>query len=360
MINYLQGNLLTDNAEALVNTVNEVGVMGKGIALMFREKFPDNARVYEEACRSGLVRVGTVLLTPASELFGPSWIIHFPTKKHWRHPSKFQWIKDGLVDLARVIREKNIRSIALPPLGCGNGGLDWNPVREEIESTFADLTEVDVRVYAPTNIYQNSMKREGVRKLTVARALIVDLVRRYSVLGIDFSNLEVHKLAWFLHRAIRQRELRDPLKLKFTADRYGPYADNLRHLLNGLDGTYLHCEKRLADAGPLDSIWYETSQLGEVDKFLDGEKVQPYLPALEDTASVIDGFESPFGMELLATVDYLVSEGEAEPSVEAVREALKHWPAGAAAGQRKLDLFDTRTLGLAVQRLISNGWAEQA
>jgi O-acetyl-ADP-ribose deacetylase (regulator of RNase III) len=351
MIRYTKGNLLDDPAEALVNTVNEVGVMGKGIALMFRERFPENAEVYERACTAGEVRVGRMLVTKSEGFWGPRWLINFPTKKHWRHPSKLEWIREGLNDLVRVIQVTRIRSVALPPLGCGNGGLEWSQVRREIEVALADLPDVDVTVYAPTSEYQNAPKREGVEELTPARALIAGLVRRYAVLGFDCTNLEVHKLAWFLHRSVNRLQLADPLNLKFKANKFGPYADALRHLLNGLDGSYLHCEKRLADAGPLDQIWFEDAQSDKVEAYLHSEPAAAYLPALEQTAATIDGFESPLGMELLATVDWLLSEGKCEPTVASVRGALATWPGGRAAARRKQKLFDDRLLDLAIQRL---------
>jgi O-acetyl-ADP-ribose deacetylase (regulator of RNase III) len=155
MLHYTTGNLLDAPAEALVNTVNEVGVMGKGIALMFRRRFPDNARLYMEAGKAGEVRVGRMLVTPAGELT-PRWIVHFPTKKHWRNPSRIEWVREGLADLVRVVREHGIRSIALPPLGCGNGGLDWQHVRPMIESAFAELPDVEVIVYESPEASRNS------------------------------------------------------------------------------------------------------------------------------------------------------------------------------------------------------------
>jgi O-acetyl-ADP-ribose deacetylase (regulator of RNase III) len=151
MIRYTQGNLLESSAEALVNTVNEVGVMGKGIALQFREAFPASARAYVDACKRGEVHVGSVLVTKDASLLGPRWIIHFPTKKHWRYPSKLEWVREGLADLARVIQDLGIRSVALPPLGCGNGRLEWDGVRREIEAALGTLADVDVLVYAPTD-----------------------------------------------------------------------------------------------------------------------------------------------------------------------------------------------------------------
>jgi len=353
MIRYTQGNLLEAPTEALVNTVNEVGVMGKGIALMFRETFPANTRAYESACRAGEVRVGKMLVTRDRDLTGGRWIINFPTKKHWRNPSRLEWIRQGLKDLARILHENRIRSVAVPPLGCGNGGLEWSQVRHEIEAVLSNLEDVDVLVYEPTSAYQNAPKREGVQTLTPARALMADLVRRYSVLGLDCTILEVQKLAWFLHRAIHKQHLHDCLELNFIANRYGPYADNLRHLLNGLDGSFLHCEKRLGDAGPYDLIWFENSRRSNVEKFLQ-DSCQPYLPALAETASIIDGFESPLGMELLATVDWLLSVMQVEPDLDGLKQGLKQWPGGGpSAVRRKRKILDDRLLTIALEHLVT-------
>ncbi len=359
MIKFTQGNMLEASAEALINTVNEVGVMGKGIALMFREAFPANARAYEAACKAGEVRVGTMFVVRERDLTGERWVINFPTKKHWRHPSKMEWIREGLKDLVRVIREKGIRSVAVPPLGCGNGGLDWGQVRREIEAALGELDHVEFTVYEPTPTYQNAPKREGVQSLTPARALIAELVRRYSVLGLDCTNLEIQKLAWFLQREIIRRALRNILALQYAANNYGPYADNLRHLLNGLDGSYLHCEKRLSDANPLDLIWFEDSKRGDVEAYLQHADCRPYLAALESTAKVIDGFESPLGMELLATVDWIVSEMHYEPNLAAVEQGIIQWPGGPSAARRKAKLFDDRMLSLALERLAETGLSSE-
>jgi O-acetyl-ADP-ribose deacetylase (regulator of RNase III) len=351
MVRYTQGNLLEASTEALVNTVNEVGVMGKGIALMFRGAFPENTRAYVAACKAGEVRIGRMFVTENPDLIGPRWIINFPTKKHWRNPSRLDWVRDGLKDLARVIQESGIRSVAVPPQGCGNGGLEWEQVRREIEGALTGLADVDVLVFAPTAAYQNAPKREGVEELTPARALVAEMVRRYAVLGLECTNLEVQKLAWFLQRFARALGLGDPLRLEYAANKYGPYADGLRHLLDGLDGSYLHCEKRLSDAGPFDLIWFEDSKRERVEAYLREGEAAVYLPALEKTAALIDGFESPLGMELLATVDWLLCQKGCAPQVAAVRQELARWPGGQTAGERKLRLFDERLLGLALDRL---------
>lgn len=351
MIQFTQGNLLEANTEALINTVNEIGVMGKGIALMFRDTYPENNRLYEAACKAKEVHVGKMFVVREADLFGKRWIINFPTKKHWRHPSKMEWIREGLKDLVRVIRENGIKSVALPPLGCGNGGLDWSQVRCEIELALHDLLDVEVIVYAPTSEYQNAPKRSGVEELTPARALIAEMVRRYSVLGLDCTNLEVQKLGWFLSRVIQKLGVDDPLKLTYVANKYGPYADNLRHLLNGLDGSYLHCEKRLSDAGPTDVVWFDDSRKEHVITYLADPAQSRFAVVLEQTSELIDGFESPLGMELLATVDWLLTHSVSERSTNAVRAKLADWPGGQTAAARKQRLFDDRLIGLAIDRL---------
>ena len=350
MITFTEGNLLEARAEALVNTVNTVGVMGKGIALMFKERFDDNYRQYAAACKAKHVQVGKMFVTPVHELGGPRWIVNFPTKQHWRSPSRMEWVVDGLQDLRRFLVQEQVKSVAIPPLGAGNGGLDWALVRPQIEAALGDL-DIEIMVFEPTRQYQNVAMRAGVEKLTPARALISELVRRYWVLGMECSLLEIQKLAWFLERSIeRVSPEHNPLELKFVAHKYGPYANRLDHLLNSLDGSYLRSEKRISDADPFDVIWFDDSRKTLVQAFLKSE-AKAYLPALEATASLIDGFESPFGMELLATVDWLLARDGVEPMVPALREGLRHWRGGAGAAARKDKLFDDKALGIALARL---------
>lgn len=352
MIKFTTGNLLDAEAEAMVNTVNTVGVMGKGIALMFKEAFPENLKIYEAACKAGDVKLGRMLVTERKDLVnGPRWIINFPTKKHWRYPSKMEWIIDGLEDLKRVIAERGIRSVALPPLGSGNGGLDWKEVRAHIVSALQSMPDVDFIVYEPTSQYQNVAKRSGVEKLTPARALVAELVRRYWVLGIECTLLEIQKLAYFLERNIESQGIDNTLDLRFTADRYGPYAPRLTHLLDALDGSYLHCFKRLADAGPFDIIWFDDGKRDHVAAYLKTPEAKAYGPALEATAALIDGFQSPLGMELLATTDWLVSHQLAGRTVASIRSALRAWPGGEGSGERKQRIFDERLISLALGRL---------
>ncbi|HEY0758725.1 MAG TPA: macro domain-containing protein [Acidisarcina sp.] len=351
MMKFIQGNLLEAPVEALVNTVNTVGVMGKGIALMFKEAFPGNFHAYEDACKDKEVKIGHMFVTENRTFSGPRWIINFPTKKHWRHPSKLEWIIEGLGDLRKFIQDNEIRSIALPPLGAGNGGLDWSEVRPEVERALGNLEGVNILVFEPTAKYQNVAKRSGVEELTPARVLMAEMIRRYWVLGIECTYLEVQKLGWFLERTIQSLGIEDPLKLQFKADKYGPFSDRLRHMLNALDGTYLHCDKRLSDAGPSDTIWFDEQRRRYIDLYLRQDESQSLNRVLDLTAKRIDGFESPLGMELLATVDWLIDRENREATIPSIHAGLQEWPAGPAAAERKLRLFNDRLIGLALGQL---------
>jgi O-acetyl-ADP-ribose deacetylase (regulator of RNase III) len=359
MISFTNGNLLDSDSEALVNTVNTVGIMGKGIALMFKESFPENYKLYRQACDRKNVRIGKVFVTHNPEFIGPKWIVNFPTKNHWRGRTELEWIRKGLEDLRKVVVELDIRSISIPPLGCGNGGLKWETVRPLIISSLGSMDDVEITIFEPTRQYQNISKRSGVDQLTPARALIAELIRQYWVLGIECSVLEVQKLVWFLSRMIEKSAVdEDPLKLAFKSHRYGPYSDRLRHLLDAMDGSYLHCSKRLSDAGPTDTIWFEDSKKEIVDAYLKSECKQ-YLPALEACSEVIDGFQSPLGLEALATVDWLLVHEKLSPTVESLRNGVNHWTnPDQSAADRKNRIFDDHFLKVALDRVTSHARSE--
>lgn len=285
----------------------------------------------------------------------PRWIINFPTKGHWKYPSKIEWIDQGLDDLRRVIEQLKIRSIALPPLGSGNGGLEWNDVRPIIAERLGDIAGTTVLIYEPTAQYQNVAKRTGVEKLTPARALIAELVRRYSIVGFECTLLEVQKLGYFLERQVDALGLDNKFKFEFSASKFGPFSSKLGHLLNGLDGSYLHCDKRLGDAGPFDVIRFDDAKKDKVIAYLTSPEAKIFRPALDATAELIDGWESPFGMELLATVDWLVHSEGVEPTAKLVRESLRDWPGGDdKARERKLAMFDQRVIEIALRSLKSS------
>lgn len=149
MIKLTRGNILQADAEALVNTVNCVGVMGKGIALQFRDAFPDNFDAYKRACFNHEVVLGRMFIVPTARMMNPKYIINFPTKRHWKMKSQFSYIESGLTNLIHEIRRLGIISIAVPPLGCGNGGLTWSDVAPMIMSAFAKVPDVQVTLFEP-------------------------------------------------------------------------------------------------------------------------------------------------------------------------------------------------------------------
>ena len=353
MISLNQGNLLEADVEAVVNTVNTKGIMGKGIALMFKDRFPANYDAYAAACKRDEVRIGKMFVTESEELFGPRWIINFPTKTHWRVNTRLEWIAEGLKDLVRVIEQNRIRSIAIPPLGCGNGGLDWGSVRPLIVDAVEEVEGLDAIIYEPTDKYQNVSKQTGVEKLTPARALVAEMVRRYCLLDIDCSFLEVQKLAWFIERGIHCMEVENPLKLEFGANKYGPYSHRLSKLLESLEGSYLGCKKRFADAGPFDVIWFNDTKKEVIGAYLRSGEGKTYAGVLEWASRAIDGFQSPLGMELLATVDWLLEREGVEPTVDGVTSGLSDWAGDLEASQRKLRILDERLIKIALDQLTS-------
>lgn len=352
MLFFKTGNLLDAKVDALVNTVNTVGVMGKGIALMFKDAYPDNFESYKQACKAGRVQIGKMFVTMSVELMGPPrWIINFPTKKHWRSPSKMYWIEDGLSDLRRIIVSKNIKSIALPPLGSGYGGLIWEEVKCKIEEALGDLHDVEIIIYEPTLEYQNVSMVQGVQKLTPARALVAELIRRYAVLGMQCSLLEVQKLAYILERQIISVGADNPLKLQYKAGKFGPHADRLMKLLDALDGSYLKSDRRIADMRRFGTICFNESKAELVSTYLKSEAVRPYTEAFRATLKIIDGFESPLGMELLSTIDWLLHRNNVKPERQSIRRALLSWEGGAKAGERKNQLFSDSMIEAALLRL---------
>ena len=238
MIHLTRGDILKHDADALVNTVNCMGVMGRGIALQFRHAFEDNYEAYRRAAKAGEIRPGRMFVFERPALDRPRWIVNFPTKRHWKGKSRIEDIRAGLADLVRVIREKGIRSIAIPPLGCGLGGLDWAAVRPLIEDALAAVPEVDAYLFEPAGppAAREMVNRTRRPRLTTARAAVLGLMQNYlaGLMDVEVSLLEIHKLVYFL------QEAGEPMKLRFKAAPYGPYAENLRHVLGSLESHYIH------------------------------------------------------------------------------------------------------------------------
>lgn len=342
MIEFRRDNLLGADTEALVNTVNTVGVMGKGIALQFKKKFPGNFKAYERACKNEEVRIGKMFTVSLDSLTNPRYIINFPTKKHWRGKSRIEYIREGLEDLLREIERLDIHSIALPPLGCGNGGLEWeSEVRPLIEATFARVPEVRVQAFVPHTENEPVQLDSGEARppLTPARAAMVYMLGAYKASHYVACRIVAWKLAYFTQVAGETS-----LDLEFREGEYGPYANDLKFLLQKLEGHYI---SGLGDFS------------GKTDiKLLPGaeDEVRSYLrehPETEErlrrTAQLIEGFETPYGMELLATVHWAAEHKGATSLAEAV-QIVQDWT------PRKGDLFDEQHIEVAWKHLENEGW----
>ena len=283
MIEFIKGNLLEAHVEALVNTVNTVGIMGKGIALQFRETFPENYKFYQKACQQGKVQIGKMLVHDQGQFVNPRYIINFPTKSHWRENSKIETIEAGLYDLQSVIREYEIRSIAVPPLGCGNGGLDWEIVRPLIVDFLSQFDDVRILIYDPVGAPGAEQIHVGTEKpnMTTGRAALIYLMEHYSMPGYRFSLLEIQKLMYFLQTA------GEPLKLNFIKKQYGPYAENLNHVLQRVEGHFL---RGYGDRSRKTSLYLMPGAQAEAKLFL-SEKPETQV-RLQKVIDLIEGFEN--------------------------------------------------------------------
>ncbi len=343
MVEITKGNMLEADAEALVNTVNCIGYMGKGIALQFKKAFPENFKAYHRACKKEEVRPGRMHVFHTRDFFNPKYIINFPTKKHWKGKSRVEDIKSGLSALIEEVKRLDIKSIAVPPLGCGLGGLDWKTVRPMIEEGFAAVPEVKVLLYEPAGAPE--AKTMPVRterpRMTIARALLIKLMQQYSELDYRLSLLEIQKLAYFL------QEAGQPLRLQLNAGPYGPYAPNLNKVLECLEGHFI---RGYGDTQKPDvEIELMPGAVEEADTFLAQEKEAK--SRLEKVAELINGFETPYGMELLSSVHWIAVHGDSPvKGPDIAIEKIHQWSI------RKRKMFKPDHIKIAWQRLQEEGW----
>jgi O-acetyl-ADP-ribose deacetylase (regulator of RNase III) len=341
MIEFRKGDILKDDAEALVNTVNCVGVMGRGIALQFKRAFPTNYKVYQSACRRGDVQPGRMLVVETNRLTNPRYIINFPTKRHWRGKSRMADIVSGLDALVAVIRDRGIRSVSLPPLGSGLGGLDWRDVKPRIESAMARLEGVQIRVYEPQSADRLPALPNGkVPSMTAGRAALVSLMHAYLKALMDpvVALLEVHKLMYFM------QEAGEPLRLVYAKAPYGPYAENLRHVLQAVEGYYVSGYSG-ADS-PTTELRLVPGAVEEATAAI--RENSTTRRRLERVVDVVDGFETPHGLELLSTVHWVVTREHPASRGDVV--ALVHsWNA-------RKSRFTPAQIDLAVNTLLTKGW----
>lgn len=343
MIEFTTGDILKADAEALVNTVNCVGVMGRGIAAQFKRAFPDNYKAYKAACKREEVQPGRMFVFETGRETNPRFIINFPTKRHWRSRSRIEDIDAGLKSLIEEIERRKIHTIAVPPLGCGLGGLSWSDVRPRIENALTPLEGVEAYVYEPSRApdAQSMAKSARAPRMTAGRAVLIGLMQRYlgGLLDPFISLLEIHKLMYF------QQEAGEPLRLQYVKGPYGPYAENLRHVLAHIEG---HMVSGYADGGdapdkPLELV---ANAADKADAYL--ERTPATHDRFQRVSDLVVGFESPFGLELLSTVHWVATrEGADSPATAA--DAAYRW------NDRKRQ-FSGEQLKLAWQVLTSKGW----
>lgn len=343
MVEITRGNLLEADVEALVNTVNTVGVMGKGIALQFRKAFPRVFDTYKAACDAGEVEPGRMLVAQTGQVSGPRLVINFPTKRHWRGKSRLEDIDSGLRDLVRVLEEWDVRSVAVPPLGCGNGGLDWNLVRPRIEQALRDLERTQVLLFEPAGAPAPLEQPVGTSRprMTRGRAALVATLAAYQTdPTVRITQLVVQKLAYLLQAS------GEPLRLRFAKGQYGPYAEVINHVVQRMDGHFLH---GYGDRTGVANIQVVREAIDEANTFLSREPEAP--DHVIDVRTLIEGFESPFGLELLTTVHWAAHEGGVNDAAEAAAYV-------ASWSHRKGQVFASQHVEAAWQQLHSLGWLD--
>ncbi len=348
MFELTRGNLLEADVEAVVNTVNTEGVMRKGIALQFRKAYPDNYEVYRRACKAGEIQPGRMFIFDRQALANPRFIINFPTKRHWRNPSRMEDIESGLKALVAEVRRLGVRSVAVPPLGCGLGGLPWREVLQRMREAFAQVPEIRWLVYEPAG----APDAKGIRnrtprpKMTKGRAAVLGLINRYLVPGFDYpvSLLEIQKLVYFLTEAGEELA-----QVKFVKHHYGPYADVLRHVLEKMDGHFI-TGFGAGENKPDTPIQLEPEAAAEAEHYL--KEHDDTRARFDRVSELIEGFETPFGMELLATVHWVATREDAEAArkSEAAANAVRAW------STRKAELMRPEQVAAAWRRLTDLGW----
>jgi len=345
MITFTRGDILQAECEAIVNSVNCVGVMGRGVALQFKQAYPANFKAYAAACRRGEVQPGRMFVFDTGELTWPRYIINFPTKRHWRGKSRIEDVHDGLEALVAEIQARGIHSIAIPPLGSGLGGLDWGDVRPLIEGALSGLVDVNVLVLEPGTAPAEARTNRStdVPAMTAGRAALVGLMDRYlgALMDTSISLLEVHKLMYFLQVS------GEPLRLRYVKGPYGPYAENLRHVLQAIEG---HLVSGYANGGdaPDKELTLVPGAIKDADTFLAAHP--PTQAHFSQVARLVEGFETPFGLELLATVHWVATE-EGSHDHNSIEQATYAW------GERK-KRFTPGQISLAADRLRTEGWLQ--
>lgn len=336
MIIYKEGNIFDAHTDAIINTVNLVGVMGKGIALQFKKRFPENFELYKRAIEDNEIDIGKLFITHTPNLFF-KYIINFPTKKHWKNPSQYEYVEKGMQDLIQKIKELKIKSVAIPPLGAGNGKLEWERVKLIIEKYVSQLPDVEFLIYEPQKKFEdiNQVKNPKAH-LTEHRALLLGAFYAYDDGSDSLTLLAAQKIAYFFQR------LKQPLRLKYEKGWYGPYAHNLHKVLEVLNGKYISFRTENVKPNNVVHLNYERKEevINYIDNLEEDQKIAYYK-----LLAFIKGFETPFSLELLGSVDWVLTEDASLTSAE-VLEDIQQWT------KRKKKLMKQNHIEVAYQHLM--------
>ena len=292
--------------------------MGKGIALQFKNLFPNNFKLYVQACKDKQIKIGKLFVVEEESLFGgKKIIINFPTKTIWQKPSEYIYIEKGMVDLIKIIKDKDIKSIAIPPLGAGNGGLDWNRVKVILEKNLTDLN-CNIQIYEPSTTIKEALKKERV-KLTPARAMLLSVLYELVRNGEFVSEFSAEKIAYFLQRF----GAKNSFNLEYQPNFYGPYSGKVKHVLYYLNGSYItgYSSK---DKKPFEELGLISDGEQVVNQFLENNENDAYRNIVSNTKGFLTGFYSPFGLELLSNVDFIIAEKKVN-SIEEITAYLEKW-----------------------------------
>lgn len=339
-LTFKKGDMFAEPVEALVNTVNCVGVMGKGVALEAKQRWPENYRAYKALCDARGLRPGQMFVFDAKRLFGaegPRYIINFPTKDHWRGKSKLSYVSEGLDALVASIEKYKISSVALPPLGCGNGGLDWNDVRELIVDKLSALKDTSIVVFSPRDAADEPEHASTSLAMTYGRAVLLralgDLEAPFNG---AFDRITLQKIAYFL------QVLGVRLNLQFSRNLHGPYSETLRKAYIALEKKKMisgfSTNDRLARVTP--------AGYAAADEFL-AENPRDEIDIIGRLDKLVQGYESPYGLELLSSVHWLAVHENCYP-VERIVEAMQSW------SEAKRNLFSEKDIRVAHGRLVED------
>ena len=322
MLEITSGDILKSNAHCLVNTVNCEGFMGKGIAYQFKKTFPNNNEDYIKACQTGKLRIGTLHFFQEDNKL----IINFPTKDRWREKSKINYIQLGMKELSKLIIEKDIKSIAIPPLGCGNGGLKWSDVENIITTEMYPLSkEREIYIYSPNALSYNASSRKAPN-MTMSHLILMQFKEKLN----KFGKIRLQKSAYFFNKYLGKEYF------KFEAHKYGPYAHSIEILSKNISEYQEYYKKNTKDS-------YQ-----HLLNVLISEKIKKELnqseKSIDRSIQFVNQYQTVDKLELAATICYIIENNEINSTNDIIK-ALSKWG-------NKLNKFSLEDIEIELHNLI--------